>query len=264
MNEKKIEEIVLKVFDKAKKEHASHSRYALSNYIANTISEKHRYIHPKTLERAYDRYIDKKKKHGPASAESIDLFCKYLKKEDYKDYLECNPIEELTETVGFNWKWITTIVVVLSVVLLVKWVIGNQVSWGDDDDTPNTENTEGFRKKNLESQLISSSCMTWADSLFVAVACDIGPYSKYGTKVESLDKSRLTNMKKVQVTAAYDFFTDDDKPLVWYYKNNEGEIEYFTAPGLHPTNGETLRKITTHIIKTYVPLHRDRASSFIP
>lgn len=106
-------------------------------------------------------------------------------------------------------------------------------------------------------------CMTWADSLYVSAPCDKGPFSQYGTKVEPLIETKLKNLRKVKVDAAYEFFSKEGMPLIWYYKKNNNEIEYFTAPGLHPTNGETLRKITPYIIQTYVPFHANKRSSFI-
>ncbi|WP_424989317.1 hypothetical protein [Flagellimonas sp.] len=106
-------------------------------------------------------------------------------------------------------------------------------------------------------------CMAWADSLYMKVPCSSKPYSQYGTKVEPLDITKLKNFKKVEVNMATQFFSEDDKPLLWYYKNKEGEIEYFTAPGLHPTNDETLRKITPYIIQTYVPVHSFQKDSFL-
>ncbi|AZQ59783.1 hypothetical protein EJ994_13615 [Maribacter sp. MJ134] len=105
-------------------------------------------------------------------------------------------------------------------------------------------------------------CMTWADSLYVVVSCDKSPLSKYGTQVKPLDKRELKNMRRVEVTAAYDFFTVTGKPRIWYYKNDEDLYEYFTAPGLHPINGETLKKITPYIIHKYVPVHTNKKSSF--
>ncbi|MEO9512132.1 MAG: hypothetical protein ABJN84_17955 [Flavobacteriaceae bacterium] len=113
------------------------------------------------------------------------------------------------------------------------------------------------------TDLEKDSCMTWADTLYIKVSCDMGSPSKYGTAVEPLDKNKLKSMKKAKVYAGFDFFADNGKPLIWYNKNKKGEIEYFTAPGLHPTNGETLRKITPYIIQTYVPKHRNKKSSFV-
>ncbi|MEP3211166.1 MAG: hypothetical protein ABJN95_18405 [Maribacter sp.] len=108
-----------------------------------------------------------------------------------------------------------------------------------------------------------SECMTWADSLYVQVSCDSGPFSLYGTKVDTLDQMKLKKMRKVEVDVAYKFFSDTGEPLIWYYKKSIKEIEYYTAPGLHPTNGETLRKITPYIIETYVPIHFNKENSFI-
>lgn len=106
-------------------------------------------------------------------------------------------------------------------------------------------------------------CMTWADSLYVPVSCNTGPYSKYHTPVEPMDKNKLENLKKVEVNMATTFFAEDGKPMIWYFKNRDGEMEFFTAPGLHPTTGETLKKITPYIIETYVPVHINRKSSFV-
>lgn len=258
MDEKRIGEIVLKVFEKAKREHASHSRFALSNHISDQSD-----LSSKTLERAYDRYFGKKKKHGPPNAESIDMFCKYLEYEDYGDYIVNNPIEEPPERERAKWKLIITIIVAFGAVLSIIWVLRNPVFPDDDDSPSNTENLNDSKKKNLDNQLIDKNCMTWADSVFVTISCDTGPFSKYGTKVEPLDRKRLRNMRKVEVNAAYKFFSEEGKPLIWYYKNATNEHEFFTAPGLHPVTDETLRKITEHIIEKYVPKHIDRKSSFL-
>ncbi len=109
----------------------------------------------------------------------------------------------------------------------------------------------------------TNGCLTWADSLYVEVACDIGPYSEFGTEVKPIEQIPSRNMRKVKVHAAYDFFTEDNKPRIWYYKSKDGEIEYFTYPGRHPVNGETLKKITPYIIEKYVDKHRYNAGSFL-
>ena len=109
-----------------------------------------------------------------------------------------------------------------------------------------------------------NQCMAWADSLYVEVSCAAKPYSKYDTRVEPLDPFKLQNFKKVEVNMATQFFAEKtNKPLIWYYKNKDGEIEYYTAPGLHPITGKTLREITPYIIQTYVSTHINRADSFV-
>jgi len=102
--------------------------------------------------------------------------------------------------------------------------------------------------------------MTWRKTHFEKVACA----TKFDSKIVLLDPVRLNTFKKVEVSMATQFFSEEtNKPLIWYYKNKDEEIEYFTAPGLHPVNGETLRKITEDIIQKYVPIHIERADSFV-
>ena len=234
MDEKRIEEIVLKVFEKAKKEHASHTRFALSNHIS-----EHSDLSSKTLERAYDRYINKQRKHGAPHADSVNLFCLYLGYENYADYLKHNRKNSKER------KWITiTVSIVFGSILLI---LGVQY-WPVIDRMEN----------NPENQ-----CMAWADSLYVKVDCTTQPFSEFGTKVEPMDQSKLDNLKKVKVNMATSFFTENGKPMIWYYKSKDGEMEYFTAPGLHPITGETLKKITPYIIETYVPAHINRKGSFV-
>ncbi len=108
-----------------------------------------------------------------------------------------------------------------------------------------------------------NQCMAWADTVYIKVDCDMQPFSEFGTKVEPLDASRLNNLKKVEVNMATTFFAEDGKPMIWYSKNKEGVIEFFTAPGLHPITGETLKKITPYIIETYVPVHIQQSDSFL-
>ncbi|SNR27721.1 hypothetical protein SAMN04488009_0685 [Maribacter sedimenticola] len=242
MNEKIIGEIVYEVFKKAKNEHPKHSKFALSNHISNETD-----LSSRTLERAYDRYLNKKTKYGKPNADSIDLFCKYLGYENFKDYVQIAPppAKELPVTVRNKRRLIITISIAFGMVLLMfgyqNWIVN---------------------QRDIKS--VSPSCMTWADSVYVAVTCDHGQLSNYGTPIIPLDKVKLTSFKKVKVSQSYNFFNENDMPLIWYSKNKDQEIEYFTSPGLHPVTGETLRKITPYIIQTYVPLHVDKASSFVP
>ncbi|MBM1105031.1 hypothetical protein JQC67_02655 [Aurantibacter crassamenti] len=245
MDDNRIKQIVQSAFEKAKNKSASHRKYALARQISSDIN-----LSSKTIERAYDKYVNNKEYINPLQAESIDEFCRYLEYENYAEYVNLNLESELTnpeetqqipqEVSNGYKKWI--VLMVVGVVFLFGLL---------------------FTIRGLKTGSDSEyNCMTWADSLYVISSCDEGPYTKYGTKVETLDRMKLKNFKKVNVTQAYPFFSEDDKPLIWYSKNKEG-IEYFTSPGLHPITGETLRKITPHIIQNYIPLHVDKKESFI-
>jgi hypothetical protein len=151
--------------------------------------------------------------------------------------------EPVVEVLGKNWIKIT-LMVSFGVVLMI---FGIQ-KWGSNHQKSNLKGVE---------------CMTWADTLYVMASCDEGPFSKYGTQIEPIKRTEFKNMRKVEVNAAYKFFSENGNTLIWYYKKNSKEIEYFTAPGLHPINGETLKKITPYIIQRYVPLHMTSKESFL-
>lgn len=111
---------------------------------------------------------------------------------------------------------------------------------------------------------LENKCMAWAQNHYEEVSCDITLHKTYGTKVEPYDAKLVANFKKINVSMATDFFAPiTNKPLIWYVKNKEGEIEYFTSPGLHPITGKTLDEITSYIIQKYVPLHSENVNSFV-
>ena len=134
----------------------------------------------------------------------------------------------------------------LGVMLLCILIIFGQKQWN--------KGVQGTQPSN-------SNCMTWVDVSYVQVSCHSLPNSEKPNQVIPLDPLLLKNFKKVEVNAAYNFFTEDGKPLVWYYKNKQNEIEYYTAPGLHPITGKTLDEITEYIIDKYVPIHIDQKDS---
>ncbi|WP_340063486.1 hypothetical protein [Ascidiimonas aurantiaca] len=259
MDEKRIGEIVKKMFETSKSRCVSDSKYALARHIEQEISLSY-----KTLERAYDRYIDGKDTGAPLS-ESVNLFCKYLGYESYEDYITNNPdknkdspgavqhasIKSLKKEKHTPLLKIFKSKIITVLLILIFTIAGTKIYKAIIKEPETTSQTEKY-------------CMTWANTHYEKVACSLVPFSKYGTKIEPLNKAKLDNFKKVNVTMTTTFFTQDtNQALIWYYKNKEGEIEYFTAPGLHPVYGKTLKEITPYIIQKYVPLHLNKEDSFL-
>jgi len=106
----------------------------------------------------------------------------------------------------------------------------------------------------------TTECMVWTKSHYKKVACE----KKVGLEVEPLDPVKLENFRKIEVNMATPFFDEvTHRPLIWYNKTKEGEIEFFSAPGLHPITKKTLDEITPYIIEKYVPEHIYKADSFV-
>ena len=230
MKEAIIKEIVEKVFQKAKTECPKHSRYALSNHIAETTS-----ISSRTIERLYDKYLEKKGSVGEQNEHTINDLCKYLNFDSYGDYVKQNPKGKISTDVNIvgakkNWK----VIAAISLIVVVGLILG------------------------LSEKSKITACMVWKVDHYEIADCAVS----YKENIVPLDEVRLNTFKKVEVDLTTDFFDETtQKPLIWYHKSGK-QIEYFTAPGLHPVNGKTLKAITEYMANKTVPVHTYEASSF--
>jgi len=239
-----IEDIVHEAFEKAKGEHAVHSTFALATHIGD-----HCGLSSKTVQKLHKKYIEKDGSQRKPNASSIDQLCSYLGYENYGKYREARRKEgrkgpgrdtQKKDVATKKNKLVLPIIVVLVGALTFAAI---KTVWQNGGH-------EG--------------CMTWADSLYIKVSCDVGPYSRQGAQVVPLDEMKLKNFKKVKVDMSTEFFSEQTgKPLIWYFKISKDELEFFTAPGLHPLTGETLKGITEYIIEKYVPKHQYRPDSFL-
>ncbi len=226
MNEAIIKEIVEKVFEKTKAECPVHSKNALSNYISDATA-----LSSKTLERLYDKYIERKGTAKNQSEHTINELCQYLTFDSYTDYIQKNGRKKENSKSKGNWKFIAVVSLILGVGLIL--VLLYNENGGD--------------------------CMVWKKDHFEKTDCSVS----YKEKVVPLNLVRLANFKKVKVDLTTNFFNEaNQEPLLWYHKSGTNEVEFFTAPGLHPVTGITLKAITPYIVQKYVPLHVFDSNSF--
>ncbi|HPE83819.1 MAG TPA: hypothetical protein PLV43_08885 [Aequorivita sp.] len=92
--------------------------------------------------------------------------------------------------------------------------------------------------------------MEWEETHYVEVSFDSEKLSEGNLKVYK--EERIIDFKKVTPTCASKFFNDDGSVRVWYGKNKDGDLEYFTGYGLHPLTGKTLKPITQYMIGKYI------------
>lgn len=87
-------------------------------------------------------------------------------------------------------------------------------------------------------------CMVWVTDHYEETRCT-------GAALETEFIPHLySNLKKIEVSDTTTFFRNG-QPQVWYNKSNN-ELEFFTAPGIHPQNGKTLKPITQYMIAKYI------------
>lgn len=239
-------DIVKKAFEKAKGAHAIHTPFALANHI-----EAQSNLSARTLLRLHKKYVQKDGSKRRPTSSSIDELCKYLGYGDYGDFIRKRREGRSAEkeigdgtirrgAKGATLKKYTPYILGLAIGSILLATI----------------DTNGDKGGQL-------GCMTWADTLYIKVTCDNAPPSIYGTEIVPLDPVKLKNFKKVKVDLTTEFFSEQTgRPMIWYFITKEG-IEYYTAPGLHPINGKTLKAITEHIVDKYVPIHNLDPDSFL-
>lgn len=95
-------------------------------------------------------------------------------------------------------------------------------------------------------------CMAWNGTAYEECSCEENVHPQFDTQVLRItnDNDQLLNMRKIEVDTATVFFKNGE-PIVWYEKNQEGEVEFFNMLGNHPENGETLKKVTEYIVNKY-------------
>jgi len=63
---------------------------------------------------------------------------------------------------------------------------------------------------------------------------------------------RIESFEQLDPSCETQFFNEDGSAKVWYVKNKDGKLEYFSSYGLHPKTGKALRPITQYMIGKYI------------
>lgn len=103
------------------------------------------------------------------------------------------------------------------------------------------------------------NCMVWNKDHYEEVPCEnvSNTMSLFSPEVTKKDEVLISNFKKIEACDTTSFFKMG-KPCIWYGKSFNGNYEYFTAPGLHPETGKTLRPITQYMIEKHILAKNDK------
>tara|TARA_R110000851_G_scaffold207537_2_gene359684 strand:+ start:71589 stop:72413 length:825 start_codon:yes stop_codon:yes gene_type:complete len=166
--------------------------------------------------------------------EVVLALANYLNYTDFKEYLAKNPINkekeipvispttQLQSSVGFlNKNKITLIAIFLLILGIGGYFYITRQRW-----------------------------MEWEDTHYVEVPFDSKKLNE-GT-LKFYKEERIENFKRIIANCSTQYFRKDGEVQIWYGKNKEGILQYFTSYGLHPETGKTLKPITTYMIRKYI------------
>ena len=93
--------------------------------------------------------------------------------------------------------------------------------------------------------------MIWDETKFVEVTFDKELLERGELKV--FNANQIKNFKRIKKpNCRTPYFNSRGEPITWYYKVKKGHLEVYSAPGLHPKNGKTLKPITAYMIKEHI------------
>ena len=225
--------IILKAFEKARKEEVkgtgivpSTAKCAerLSDFISEDGSGP---FGEKSLRNLYNLST---KENGEdvqiKQPQVVNALCKYLGFDDYAAFLISNeelaPQEVVNNSTRFTRIQKFSLGVFLGLVLVTSLLFYvNRQRW-----------------------------MIWEENHYVVAPFDAEKVQKGILKLYK--EERIVNFKLVKPNCNYTFFNEDRSVRLWYGKNTNGELEYFTDLGKHPKTGKTLKAITAYMIRTHI------------
>jgi hypothetical protein len=194
-------------------------------FVENILEEKFNkpnYVSSRTLTNYYSKYVEKENNNsGEPKTELKDIIAQYIGYNDFADFEVSNKTKGKTKTKSFSLKQKTAIGV--AVLLSIA-----------------------FTTYYFSYSYKSSSCIIWKENHFVKSSCDNS--NSLNNSIYNID---LKNFEKIKVDENFTFFKNE-RPAVWYGKNKNIEMEFFSDRGVHPETLKELKPITETIINNYV------------
>lgn len=226
--------LIIHAFEKAeenliKKGDNEPSKSRKAQELSDFIQEELKFsFGDKSLKNYFDKAIQLKEKPLDISIVQNKVLlglCKYLNYENYEEFatwLKKNQQGRLIKVIDFIKKYgIHTLFLILFLILLSFLITKNEPKW-----------------------------MIWENNHYIETTFDAENFKNGFLKIYNEDS--MKKFKKVHPDCNTEFFDVHRKPKVWYGKNRDGKLEYFTSPGLHPETGNTLKKITPYMINKYI------------
>ncbi|NRD19830.1 hypothetical protein HNV08_07190 [Winogradskyella eckloniae] len=223
--------LLIKAFEKAKEEVNSVNVYpraqVLSDYILEDSKEPYG---AKILSIKYKSAISTPSIPITIKNHATISLSRYLGYSDYSDFVkhnldqnnEINTQGDSTTYILDRKKSVITALIILTIVIGV--LIYNYV------------NRQRF--------------MIWNEDHYIEVNLDANKYSL--NQLKFYKEERIINFKKIKPKCEDTLFNRDGSVKIWYGKNAQKKLEYFTSLGLHPETGKSLKPITQYMIDKYI------------
>lgn len=221
--------LLIKAFEKAKEEIGSNKKIRIARRLSDIIYEDDKQQYgEKILIVNYNKIKNDPSHEIELRSFVIDALSRYL---GYTDYIAfANENKNIIDPSGINNNPLITffkknrITIFVSTLLLIGFMVYyslNKQRW-----------------------------MVWNENYYIEVKFDLEKYRI--EKLKPYKEERIKYFKKINTDCNTAFFNSSGEVKIWYGKNSNKELEYFTDLGLHPETGKTLDPITIYMIRKYV------------
>ncbi|WP_299781324.1 hypothetical protein [uncultured Formosa sp.] len=232
------------LFTKAEKQSGKNTKHGLSSHLENIFIDDLKFpVNKITFVRYFEKYIEGSESitNNP-NTELLNTISKYLHYNSYEDYVSKHDLNIEKEILVEDSKKDNII----------------------KNTTPKTNKPLNILKTHKWTFLIATMLcigfisfhitnkehwMVWQGDHYIESEFDTERFNLGQLKL--YNKDRIHTFRKVEVNCETIFFNKNGKVKIWYGKNLNKELEYFTSYGLHPETGKTLDPITKYMINKY-------------
>jgi hypothetical protein len=234
-------ELILKVFEKARKEKENKTGILLSNsklaeYVSDTLMDKFKCsFGEKSLSILYNNARSNNKDRVEVKQLLVlESLCKYLGYDNYVDFSKSNLVSTNNnklpaEKENNNWGKVAFQILNKNRGYLILIIISASLFYIFSLNNPRW--------------------MIWENDQYIEVEFDTKKYDLGHLKIYK--EERIKFFKKITPDCDVKYFENNGKVRIWYGKNSKGTFEVFTSLGLHPETGKTLKPITQYMIDKY-------------
>lgn len=222
-------QLLLLAFEKAKEEIQTDKNLPRAQLLSDFILEDSKEPYGERILR--EKYNQAKSKENSIRLKkhAEEALSHYLGYNDYRAFLESNNIGVIDKRSKLKVLWSKNKIGIIVSLIIISAVL-------------------------IYSSLTRQRWMVWQEDHYIEVTFDLEKYNV--NQLKAYKEDRIKFFKKINSpTCSYQFFNDDGSVKVWYGKNKDKELEYFTDLGLHPETGKTLKPITQYMIDKYLCKH---------
>jgi hypothetical protein len=219
--------LIIEAFEKAKKEEGFIKKTHVSRFLSEYITEHTKEPYGEKIIRVhYNNAMSSAQEKVELKSFAAESLANYLGNHSYKAYLNKSQVPEFEREKRHlftknKYQILLFILAVVIAILLVSSITLNTQRW-----------------------------MVWQEDHYEEAAFDTEKYNIGDLKLYK--EERMEKFKKIEPNCNTLFFKSNGIENLWYGKNKNKELEFFTSLGLHPDTGKTLKPITAYMIKKHI------------